>query len=146
MNHEAGRVLGVDYGEARIGLALSDPSRTIVSPLKVLAFKGTAKRAAHLVKEEVEAQGAALVVVGLPYSLSGERGPMAKVVEQFAAALRALVTVPVEFHDERLSSLEAERLMASSGLSTRDMRGRLDKVAAAIMLQGYLDCHKGAVE
>jgi putative Holliday junction resolvase len=146
MNEEAGRVLGVDFGEVRIGLAMSDPCRMIVSPLKVLTFKGTAKRAAHLVKEEIEALGVTLVVVGLPYSMSGQKGPMAKVVEQFAAALRELVTVPVVFHDERLSSLEAERLMASSGMSTRDMRGRLDKIAAAIMLQGYLDCQKGGRE
>lgn len=138
-NVEPGRILCVDFGECRLGLALSDPMRVIASPLKVITYKGTLKRAAHLVKEAQVAAGASLVLVGMPYSMDGRKGAMSALVSEFVAYLSTLVAVPVESWDERLSSSQAERALASGGMSSKKMRGQVDMVAAALILQSYMD-------
>lgn len=137
------RTLALDIGDVRIGVALSDPQGNVSTPLTVLDTKAVrAKRSVlfDLFSDyEIER-----IVVGLPRSLDGEEGPQARHVRALAAKLLESNTLPVEFVDERYSSVEAKRVMASQGFSERDMRGSIDKVAASIFLQSFLDTHKGA--
>jgi putative holliday junction resolvase len=135
------RVLALDIGEKRIGVAVSDPSGTVASPLIVLdaaVVLGDGRGLTDLV-EEYEAD---LVVVGLPLSLDGTEGPQASSVRRAAARLAGFLRVPIEFADERLSSAQASRTMGAQGASQRQQRGSVDMVAAAIFLQSYLDARR----
>jgi len=134
------RILGIDLGAKRIGLALSDREGRIASPLLVLERKGGA-RDLEEVAEIVRDYEAEAVVVGLPVNLRGEQAEAVQAAEREIAALRDLVTVPVTVWDERLTSVVARRGLAESGLDSRRQRGIVDKVAAAVMLQSYLE-HK----
>lgn len=129
------RVLALDIGERRVGVAISDPGATIASPLDVLDATGRLAEqvAALVVDREVE-----LVVVGLPLTLRGEEGPQAARVRAAAERIAERISVPIVYHDERLSSAEANRSMKGSS-SVRKRRGSVDKVAAAIFLQSFLD-------
>lgn len=133
------RALGIDLGSKRIGVAVSDRSGTIASPLVVLQRSGRRsddhRRIAALVLEE-EAE---LVVVGLPLSMSGERGPAATSAVAEAKQLATVVGVPVETHDERLTTVSADRLMIERDMRAPARRQVVDKVAAAVMLQSWLD-------
>ena len=136
------RALGLDLGSKRIGVAVSDRSGTIASPLTVLA-RSTSRRVDHdrvaaLVREE-EAER---VVVGLPRSLSGQLGPAARGVLVEAEALATVVGVPVETYDERLSTVAAESALRESGVRGPARRQVVDKVAAAVILQGWLDARR----
>ena len=133
-----GPVLGLDLGDARIGVALSDPRRTVAFPLgtvKTGSPPGELRAIADLVVEH----GVTTVVVGLPVSMSGERGSRAQQATAFARALADAVAVPVEMQDERLSTVEAERRLRSSGVSARRGRAVVDQAAAAVILQAWLD-------
>jgi len=132
------RLLGLDIGEARVGVAVSDPGRTIASPLAVLDARMLARNAAPLkdLAEEYEAGG---LVVGLPLGMNGSEGPQAAHVRDVAARYGRELHLPVTFADERLSSKSASRAMSGGGVSTKRQRGRLDMVAAALILQTYLD-------
>lgn len=139
-----GRVLGVDLGSRRIGLALSDPSRTVASPLDVLARSGDpAADAAALVRRARE-EGADLVVVGLPLGLDGRAGPAAREALADVERLRAAAggTPAVEVHDERLTTVSAERALREGGVRGPARRRLVDKVAAAVMLQSWLDARR----
>ncbi len=135
------RVLALDIGEKRIGVAVSDPSGTVASPLTVLDASRVLKDGADLVGLAEEYQ-ADRVVVGLPLSMDGSEGPQATRVRSVAARLAGFLRVPFEFVDERLSSAEAHRTMEAAGVTSRHARGRLDKMAASIFLQSYLDAHR----
>lgn len=137
------RALGLDIGSVRIGVAVSDPSGRIASPLAVLDARALASDATPLV-ELVEDYEAEVLVVGMPLTLGGEEGPQAREVRAAAEHLSEAAGLPVAFVDERLSSEEARRSMAASGLSEKEQRGNLDKVAAAIILQGWLDERRGS--
>jgi putative Holliday junction resolvase len=136
-----GRVLGVDLGSRRIGLALSDPGRQIASPHRVLERakrQGDDHRAIVAAARESEAVA---IVVGLPISLSGELGPAARATLEEVEALQeaAGFDLPVETYDERLTTVSAERSLNEARM-TRDARRRVvDKVAAAVMLQSWLE-------
>lgn len=132
------RVLGLDIGSVRVGVAVSDPSGRIASPLTVFDAKALAGDATPFVRlaEDYESER---MVVGLPLTLSGEEGPQAVEVRAAAVRLGAAAGLPVEYADERLSSEEARRMMSASGMSEKEQRGSVDKVAAAIILQGWLD-------
>lgn len=133
-----GRCMGVDYGLARVGLAMSDPSRTIASPLETVASED----ALHRVKSLVEGEGVTEIVVGVPLHMDGSMSDMGREAIAFVAQLRATVEVPVVTRDERLSTVEAERaLNAVDSPARRRQRakGRVDSAAAAIILQSYLD-------
>lgn len=132
------RLLGLDIGEKRIGVAVSDPDRRVATPLVVLDAARARADGRELIGL-VEEYEAAAVVVGLPLTLSGEEGPQARRVRESAARLAQFLRVPVEFVDERLTSSEASRRMREAGLSERQQRGSKDMVAAAILLQAYLD-------
>ncbi len=133
-----GPVLGLDLGDARIGVALSDPERRLavsVGTVHVGQPPGELKAIAAMVAEH----GATLVVLGLPLSMSGERGSQARQAENFADALRGSLDVPVVFQDERLSTTEAEAGLRAAGVGGRDRRRVIDRAAAAVILQAWLD-------
>ena len=135
-----GRVLGVDLGSRRIGLALSDPSRVLASPHGVLERSGdpAADRSA-LVAAAREA-GASEIVVGVPRSLSGNLGPAARAALDEIEALRAEAAgMTVETYDERLTTVSADRALGEAGVRSRDRRRRIDAAAATVILQAYLD-------
>jgi putative pre-16S rRNA nuclease len=138
-----GRVLALDLGEVRIGVAISDPARTVALPhgtVKVVGGVEDLKAVAALAREV----GAAEVVVGHPRSLSGERGGAAMRAEQFADGLRLFVDVPVHLQDERLSTAEAEGRLRAAGAGGRDRRRTVDATAAAVILEAYLARHPEA--
>lgn len=133
------RALGLDLGTKRIGVAVSDRSGTIASPLTVLE-RGRSRRDDHArIAELVRAEEVECVVVGLPLSLSGDDGPAAHAARAEAERLATVVGVPVETHDERLTTVTAERSLAAGGVRGPARRQRVDKVAAAVILQSWLD-------
>lgn len=132
------RVLGLDLGTRRIGVALSDPTGTIASPLLTLPHRSLAEdveRVAALCR----AHAAQAVVVGWPRRLTGVAGSAARHAEEFARALRRAVAVPVELWDERLSTAAAERALLEADVRRARRRAIRDQVAAALILQAYLD-------
>jgi len=131
-----GRAIGLDLGDARVGVALSNPDRSVASPLEVIKRTGNLYRDIARVVEEWEAN---IVVVGLPLSLDGSVGRAAKKALAEVEKLGATLRVPVETYDERLTTVTAERLMTDAGLDSRSQRKVVDKIAAAIMLQAWLD-------
>lgn len=136
MRENYGRVIGVDLGDSRVGIALSNPDRTLASPLEVLKRTGSLYRNIGKIVDEWEAN---VVVVGLPLSLSGHMGPAAKKAVKEVERMGATIQVPIETYDERLTTVTAERLMTDAGLDSRNQRKVVDKIAAAIMLQAWLD-------
>ena len=138
------RVLGVDYGARRIGLAVSDLSGTLARPLRTLTSPGPlAERAAAVAAEArtlaADPDGLSAVVVGLPRSLDGTPHEQTAEVLSFTDLLRAAVDVPVVHQDERLTSVEADARLAARERSWRKRNARLDAAAAAVILQDYLD-------
>ncbi len=132
------RLLGVDYGSVRVGLAVSDPDRKIAFPLTIHARRSRNADAAvfrDLVKRE-EVGG---FVVGLPVHLSGREGVKAAEARAFGAWLAEATGLPVVFWDERFTTAEAEAALWNAGLSHKKRKERRDKVAAQILLQAYLD-------
>ena len=141
------RALGIDYGRKRIGLALSDPTGLLARPWKTIAASGGTARVAGVLAAEASAllsepDGLSAIVVGYPRRLSGERNDQTGPVEAVAEALRSLVGVPVVLQDERLSSREAESLLARSEKDWRKRKALLDAASAAVILQDYLDARE----
>jgi putative Holliday junction resolvase len=134
---EPGRVLGLDLGDARIGVAISDDARRMAVPLGTVRTGAPAdlRAIADLIREH----GVTLVVVGHPLLLSGEAGDRAHHAERFAAAIGEALDVPVLLQDERLSTVEAGRVLRDSGASGRDRRRTIDRSAATVILQSWLD-------
>lgn len=133
------RVVGLDLGTKRVGVAVSDPNGMVAMPWSVLVRtgdEGTDHAAIADVVRELEAE---LVVVGLPTSLDGSEGPAAAWAAEQADALREVLAVPVELHDERLTTVSADRSLAAMGVKGRARRQVVDQVAATIMLQSWLD-------
>ncbi len=134
-----GRVLALDVGSRRLGVAVSDPTRTVASPLATLARR-TAGEDASALEELAAEHEAGLVVVGLPVSLDGREGPAAAAVRAYVAELAALVPgLGFELTDERLSTVVAERALVAGGVRRGGRRGVVDQVAASVFLQGWLD-------
>ncbi len=139
MNVPGVRALGIDLGSKRIGIAVSDLSGTIASPLTTV-HRSKSKRHDHTeIARLVREEEAVVVVVGLPLSLDGTRGPAAKAATTEADRLASVVGVPVEMYDERFTTVTAERGMIEAGLDAPARRKVVDKVAAAVMLQAWLD-------
>jgi putative Holliday junction resolvase len=135
------RVLGIDFGERRIGLALSDPSATIAQPLPTLTRRAGKRPPIAAIIEIIQQQAVARAVVGLPLNLGGDETEWTATVRDFASKLQERAQVPVEFIDERLTSVQAERAVRNSGLkrSQREQKDRIDAAAAVLLLQTYLD-------
>ena len=136
-----GRILGVDFGERRIGLALSDPVGLIAHGLETKATRSTGESVEHIAAT-AEAEQVLEIVLGLPVNMDGTTGPMAEKVEAFAGQLRDRVSCDVRTWDERLTSISARRAMGEMGMEIRENKGGLDRIAATIMLQNYLDARR----
>ena len=131
------RILAVDWGERRIGLAVSDDLGILATGLPTLEIRGEAEAVAR-VADTIRTVEADSVVVGLPLTLKGERGEAARAVERFAEALRRETPVVVSLYDERLTSALAERRMRELGEKSRGRKGRVDQGAAVALLEGWL--------
>jgi putative Holliday junction resolvase len=136
------RFMGLDVGDKRIGVAISDESALIASPRETLERTGNKKDIAHLLdlarREEVSE-----ILVGMPWNLDGTAGPQADKVSRFVDALRASTEIPIAIWDERLSTVRAEEALIEADVSREKRRGVVDRVAAAIILQSYLDAKRG---
>lgn len=135
------RVLGVDWGERRIGLALSDPTGTIASPLTTLTYRARKRPPLRDLERIAREHGAEAIVIGLPLTLAGEESERCGDVRRAGETLAGRLGVPVDYIDERLTSVRAKRVIHSLDLpkSERERKGRVDAVAAALILQGWLD-------
>ncbi len=132
------RVMALDIGEVRVGVAVSDPAERVASPVCVLpaAEVLAGAKSFRRVLEDWEPE---LFVCGLPLTLAGEEGPQAERIRANAAAISEAAGIPHVFADERLSSAEAKRSLREKGLSEKDMRGKVDMIAASLFLQSWLD-------
>ena len=132
------RILALDHGTKRIGVAVSDETRTIAQPLEYILtepFEGFLERLKTLlVEKEID-----LVLIGLPRNMDGSYGPAAQKVEAFVAVLRSVITVPIRMWDERLTSSQANRILIQGNVRRDKRKEKVDKMAAAILLQSYLD-------
>lgn len=135
------RALALDIGEKRIGIAVSDPSGRLASPVCVLPAAEVLANAPawRRVLEDWEPD---LIVCGRPLTMGGEVGPHAEALEARAREIAARCALPLEFSDERLSSAEAKRILHEQGLSEKEMRGKVDMIAASIFLQSWLDARQ----
>jgi putative holliday junction resolvase len=138
------RILGIDYGERRIGLALSDPTGTVATPWRVLDVehdRADAKRIAQLCDE----QKVDHIVIGLPLAMNGSEGPAAKKCQAFAVRLRETQDRPVTAWDERFTTRSAQQALIAGGARRSKRKEVVDKLAAQIMLQHYLDAQAGSM-
>ncbi len=138
--------MGIDYGETRVGIALSDETRRLASPLPTLRRRRGKRPPVHALAELARAHDVTEVVFGLPLELSGEEGPWSREVRAVAEGLGERLGVPVHLVDERLTSVLAERRVRGSGLplKKREEKDRVDAEAAVLILQRWLDAPAGA--
>jgi putative Holliday junction resolvase len=134
--HNLVRILGIDHGDRHFGLALSDEGEIIASPREVLHGEESVFAAVEVLIRDEEI---GLIVLGLPLNMDGTAGPRVQIVEAFGDRLVERFGLPVEYWDERLTTLQAEQALRASGLSARKRREKVDKVAAQIFLQSFLD-------
>ena len=133
-----GRLLGLDYGTKRIGVAISTPEQSLASPLENYTRRNVAVDAAVL-REIADEYGVVGLVVGLPLHMHGEEGAKAREAREFGAWASSATSRPVTYWDERLTTASAQVALHQAGMSAAQSRGRLDMIAAQIMLQAYLD-------
>ncbi len=132
------RILALDHGTVRIGVAISDELKMLAQPVEFIPaepFAAFLERLRQIIREkEVE-----LILIGMPRNMDGSYGPAALKVQEFVAVLKTSITIPVQTVDERLTSVHAQKLLRQAGKRAKDQRGKVDQSAAAILLQGYLD-------
>jgi putative Holliday junction resolvase len=132
------RILALDHGTKRIGVAVSDETRTIAQPLEYIPAEPFADFLARLKQRLVEKE-IELILVGLPRNMDGSYGPAALKVQTFIAVLKDTIAVPIQTLDERLTSVQANRILIQGGVRRDKRKEKVDKMAAAILLQSYLD-------
>lgn len=134
--------LALDIGETRIGIAISDRTGRVAMPLKVMPAQDVValSRPFRMLVEDHEPD---ILVCGLPRTLAGEEGPQAERVKEVALGVSRSLGLPLHFVDERMSSREAKRILREQGLSEKQMRGKVDMVAASLFLQAWLDAFDG---
>ncbi len=135
-----GRIVGLDPGERRIGVAVSDPTGTIASPDRYIDTRTESVGA--VLQELCAERQAALIVVGLPISLDGSEGPSAAKARELGASVAEATGLDVVFHDERFTSHTAEAALIAGGVRRKARKEKRDQIAAAVMLQSYLDRRK----
>ncbi len=136
-----GRILGVDYGDVRTGLALSDPTGFLASGIGTIK-PGGMRKTAEAVALEAEKNGAVLIVIGLPKNMDGSEGFRAEAVRAFAALLGEYTTIPYIFYDERLSTVCAHQFLSLTDVKGKRRKEVVDTLSAQIILQNYLDAQK----
>ncbi len=135
-----GRIVGIDFGTARIGLAITDEMRIITQPLATVQASKNVKQTADLIAKELERfKKIDTIVIGLPLLLSGKEGEMATLAKAFGAAVEARMGVPVVYWDERLTSSQVDRMLRDSDVSRKKRATLSDQLAAAAILQNYMD-------
>ena len=132
------RILALDHGSKRVGIAVSDELKMIAQPLEFIAAEPFAEVLARL-RELVRDKQVELILVGLPRNMDGSYGPAALRVQDFVAALKGALTVPIRAWDERLTSAQANRVLIQGNVRRDKRKETVDKMAAAILLQSYLD-------
>lgn len=135
-----GRILGVDLGTKRIGFAVSDPDRIIASALRMVECQSD-RHITTAIVDAIRETGAELCVLGHPVNMDGSKGPAAQRTEKFREALSAAQPVKVVLWDERLTTKSAHDVLIEAGTRREKRKGLVDKIAAQIMLQNYLDAH-----
>ena len=136
-------MMGLDYGERRIGVALSDPLGLTAQPLATVERTGSLDADLATLAALAREHAVERIVLGLPLALDGARGERARTVEGFARRLERVSGLPVESWDERLTSVQAERALLEADLSRRRRRQLIDRAAAVLILQSWLDAHPG---
>ena len=137
------RVLGLDVGDRRIGVAMSDPIGLTAQPLMTIERSG-GDADTQAIRALVEQYGVERIIVGLPLTLRGEQGPQANKVVAFADRLRQRLTIPVQLLDERLTTIQGTRSLLETGVSSRKRRAVIDQVAAQLILQQFLEASRPA--
>ena len=134
------RILGIDYGEVRVGLSLSDLTQTIAQPFKTIMYKNT-NNLLYQLKEIIVENEVEKLVVGIPYNMKGEDTKQTLKVKEFISFLESNLSYDIELIDERLSSIEAEKTMHKMNIKTGHNKSDIDKIAASVILQEYLDSY-----
>ena len=132
------RILGIDFGTVRIGLALSDPTGTLASPLPHLENKSLRQIQAAL-SELIQSHAVTKIVVGLPRNMDGTYGPAADKVREFITQITVAIQLPIETQDERLTTAQATKQLKDIGLKDKDLRQKVDSSSASLILQQHLD-------
>ena len=132
------RILGLDHGTRRVGVAASDELQMIAQPLEYIPAEPFADFLTRL-KEILREKEVDLILIGMPRNMDGSYGPAALKVQEFAAALKDAVTVPLKLWDERLTTAQAQKFLIQGGVRRDKRKEKVDKTAAAILLQSYLD-------
>ncbi len=143
MARDERRIMGLDVGERRIGVALSDAEGRLASPLTTINARPVTECLERIVRMVAD-YAVSELVVGLPLTLRGEVGPQARAVQQFARQLEERLGLPVHLFDERLTTAAADQLLREMGLKPEKRKQQIDQVAAAIILQDFLDHQRGA--
>ena len=136
------RILALDHGTKRIGVAVSDELKMIAQPLEYILAAPSADFLARL-KELIHDKEVELILIGMPRNMDGTYGPAAQKVQEFVAALKGALTVPIKLWDERLTSAQANRILIQGNVRRDKRKEKVDKMAAAILLQSYLDSLPG---
>ena len=135
------RIIGIDYGEVRVGISLSDLTQTIAKPFRTISYKNLDDLLTQL-KEIIIANEVDKLVVGIPYNMKGEDTKQTLKVKEFISFLESHLSYDIALIDERLSSIEAEKTMHKMNIKTGHNKSDIDKIAASVILQEYLDsCH-----
>ena len=132
------KILAVDYGDTRTGLAISDRTEFLATPVGTVTERN-AERLAQKVADSAKEKGAELIVVGLPINMNGTRGPRAEKCEAFAQMLKELVDCPVEMWDERSTTVTAHNILNTTNVRGKARKAVVDTVAASVILESYLD-------
>lgn len=138
MDLSHGKYLGVDYGDKRTGLAECDVSGQLASGICTVS-EGGMRKTAERVKREAESRGCKKIIVGLPKNMDGSEGPRADVVKAFVALLSQITEIPIEFYDERMTTMAAYRFLDGAGTFGKKRKEVIDTLSAELILQGYLD-------
>ena len=137
------RVMALDIGKVRCGIAISDPAGRIATPICVLPTSEVEQNAPSF-RRLLEDWEPEMILSGLPYTLAGEEGPQSESIRAVAGAIAKRAGLPLEFADERLSSSEAKRSLREKGFSEKEMRGKVDMIAASLFLQSWLDSRENS--
>ena len=143
MDLSHGKYLGVDYGDVRTGLAECDVSGLLAGPIGTIA-EGGMKNTAVRVAKEAESRSCKKIVIGLPKNMNGSEGNRAETVRAFAKILESLTDIPIDFYDERMTTMEAYRFLDGTATYGKKRKNAIDTLSAEIILQGYIDRERNA--